>query len=93
MPKNYNPNQFPEQLEIAISAHDNLLRSLVDEMVSLKTQMDVMKRQLDERMTYLEFDLHSENGRLKDKLSGWYQQPNSASEDYISNQDSFERKY
>lgn len=93
MPKNYNPNQFREQLAIAISAHDNLLRSLVDEIESLKTQMDVMKRQLNKRMTYLENDLHSENERLKDKLSGWHQQPNYASEDCISNQDYFGRKY
>lgn len=41
-----------------------------------------------DRLTYLEYDLHNENQRLKDEIVYFRQEVDYSSEDYCSNEDS-----
>lgn len=77
-----------EKISMALSAQNDLFCSLLDEIESLKTQM----KKMENRQTYLEYDLHAENRRLRDTLHAYSQEVDYYSEDYCSNEDSVERE-
>jgi len=74
----------------------DFLRNLVERIEALETNSRSYQTQiqhLEDRQTYLEYDLHAKNGELKDKLSRWQQEPDYSDENYCSHEDSSEREY
>jgi len=58
----------------------------------IKSLEDRIQR-VEDRQTYLEYDLHAEITHLRDENLGRRQEVDYASEDYSSNEDSWEREY
>ncbi|MBD1898740.1 hypothetical protein NDI44_13855 [Trichocoleus sp. DQ-A3] len=78
-----------EDCREVLAVLEDFCHSLVHQIESLQTENQEIKN----RMTYLEHGLHAENERLQDENLGWRQAVDYDSEDYCSNEDSFERKY
>ncbi|MEP0752732.1 hypothetical protein NDA03_10960 [Trichocoleus sp. Lan] len=81
--------QLSDELQTVRAVLERFPHSVVDQIESLQTEIHEMK----DRITYLEYGLHAENERLRDENLGWRQGVDYDSEDYCSNEDSFERKY
>ncbi|MDD1419103.1 hypothetical protein MEO40_08175 [Dolichospermum sp. ST_sed1] len=45
------------------------------------------------RLTYLEYDLHPENQRLSDENTNFRQEVDYSSEDYCTNEDSWQHEH
>lgn len=78
-----------DELQTVITVLEGFCHSVVDKIESLQTENQEMK----DRITYLEYGLHAENERLQDENLEWRQGVDYSSENYCSNEDSFERKY
>lgn len=85
-----------DELQTVLAVLERFCQSVVDQIESLQTENQEMKaenQEMKDRMTYLEHGLHADNERLRDENLGWRQGVDYDSEDYCSNEDSFERKY
>ena len=81
--------QLSDELQTVLAVFERFCYSVVDQIESLQTENQEMK----DRITDLEYGLHAENERLRDENLEWRQGVDYDSEDYCSNEDSFERNY
>ena len=55
--------------------------------------LQIEHQNLKSRLTYLEYDLHPENQRLSDKNTNFRQEVDYSSEDYCTNEDSWQHEH
>ncbi|MBD2296353.1 hypothetical protein H6G06_23430 [Anabaena sphaerica FACHB-251] len=65
------------------------IEKLENQISSLEAENQSMKA----RLTYLEYDLHTENQRLTDENFYFRQEVDYSSEEYCANEDSWQREY
>jgi hypothetical protein len=65
------------------------IENLENKFQSLQIEHQNMKS----RLTYLEYDLHPENQRLSDKNTNFRQEVDYSSEDYCTNEDSWQHEH
>jgi hypothetical protein len=65
------------------------MENLENKFQSLQIEHQNMKS----RPTYLEYDLHSENQRLSDENTNFRQEVDYSSEDYCTNEDSWQHEH
>ncbi len=85
-----------DNLAIGRSAVEEDLRHLCDQVEVMGKAIESLQTENQEiktRLTYLEYDLHTEITHLRDENLGRRQEVDYASEDYSSNEDSWEREY